>query len=183
MQPNSASAGEIPTAQGHLVPPEDQQGPQFDDPDVNAIVATIDAAVLETRADRAKFTDVWRATFSLPYWYFLAQRDEQGNDSLYIGTVDGHPHVVGFTTAIRLRNFAIHDLGVYTEDDQVPAAVMTPRGFVGISGEYENRGVEGIAFDHNINGHFTSMSNLKPLWEHCFGSPFDPAPDETAPGA
>lgn len=144
--------------------------PMAEEPDVESVVADVDSAVLAAQRDGDRLTDVWRHTFSLPYWYFLAQTEQNGQRSLYLGTVQGRPHVACFTTGKRLRAFAIQDLGVCYEHDEVPAAVMTPQEFIGIAGEYAERGVEGIAFDHGINGHYTPLSNLEPLWRHCFGS-------------
>lgn len=142
--------------------------PAVEDAEVEAAVAGIDAAVLAAQQDRDRLTDAWRRTFSLPYWYFLAQTEEDGQHGLYLGTVQGRPHIAGFTTARRLRTFAIHDLGVCSEQHEVPAAVMTPQELLGLAGEYAERGVEGIAFDHGINGHYTPLTNLEPLWRHCF---------------
>lgn len=147
--------------------------PQIDDPSVDAVVARIDATVAAAVTDHDRLEEAWRDTFSLPYWYFLAQRDEHGQDSLYVGTVQGRPHLAGFTTARRLREFAVDVLGVVTGDQEAPAAVLTPRGFIGVAEQYAQVGVEGIAFDHGYTGHYTPMTNLKPLWEHCFGVSFD----------
>lgn len=148
--------------------------PLVADPEVDALVAEIDAAVRAAATDRDRFADVWRATFSLPHWYFLVQRDAADNPNLYWGTVHGQPHLVGFTTPARLRGFAVHELGVCAETDEVPTAVIPPREMLDLVEDYAARGIVGIAFDHGINGHYTPLTNLKPLWRHVFADRPEP---------
>ncbi|MGH3495439.1 MAG: hypothetical protein ACRDQ1_19725, partial [Sciscionella sp.] len=140
-------------------------------------VVEIDALVEAALTDPSRLTSVWRATFALPRWWFLHQ-GAAASSSLYVGTISGEPYLTAFTTAQRLREFAIGN-GLCPAEVEVPAASMTPLGFLSVAEQFHANGVTGIAFDHNINGYYAPLCNLPGLWESTMGS----APDLTSAAA
>jgi hypothetical protein len=113
---------------------------------------------------RAAMDLLWKHVYSLQEWCFI-DRGKQGAPVPFIGTIEGKQYVMGFTDAARATAFArthiIQDAAAH-----VPILAIPVKGAVDYFSAFATHGIFGIMFNHDTEGFFVPLQNLKPMSDH-----------------
>lgn len=124
------------------------------------LVAAIDeaaAASLAAPGDLEAQERLWRATFSLERWLFLARGADEEPAPFALRTDEGAV-VFAFSTAERARVAAL-GFGLSEEEAGRLLAVPLPAAAAWVA-SYAEAGVEALVFDTPVNGAMAPLTNL-----------------------
>jgi hypothetical protein len=112
---------------------------------------------------RAAMDLLWAHVYSLQEWCFI-DRGKQGAPVPFIGTLEGKQYVMGFTDAERAAAFARQHLA--QDAAHVPILSIPVTKASDYFSAFATHGIFGIMFNHNSEGFFAPLQNLKPMSEH-----------------
>lgn len=105
---------------------------------------------------------LWRMTFALPEWYFIATNDEEVSPP-YAGVVDGEALLFAFTHPKKAFDFA-KTHGIFAKDDDVYLAIVPEKNIPMYLSQFEAQGIGTVIFDALDLGFKAAMSGAKRLW-------------------
>ncbi|KGN40511.1 hypothetical protein [Knoellia aerolata] len=108
-------------------------------------------------------TALWGAMFSLDRWWFVARGTPPDVGPL-VGTVDGVPSLLAFTSGARAREFALAN-GFSEEQAGLSLAVPSQR-VLDMCDQIAEHGVQRVVVDQGTLGFFAPLAQLRAI--HAF---------------
>ena len=124
----------------------------------------------ENGVAREDFDRLFKATFALPEWLFIA-RGEAPNFNPYVaskeGIADGQQMVRAFTDGTRLHRFAVEN-GLLDANGEALILTIPTSGVIKYLEQFEQYGVYGVWFNSDLqsDGYFTPLKQLRIIQEH-----------------
>ncbi|WP_462417278.1 hypothetical protein [Kytococcus sp. Marseille-QA3725] len=122
-------------------------------------------------ADHDAITDLWKAGFALPRWWFLPAGPE-GAVAPVAAEIEGTMMLLGFTSSERARHFAVEQ-GMSDPEEPADLLAKQPADIVRGADDFIASGVEGIVMDVHISGWFAPFEGLSPMWRRVTGTTLD----------
>ena len=103
---------------------------------------------------------LWGAVFSLEKWWFVA-RGVLPEVGPLVGTVDGVPSLLAFTSIARAGEFArAHG---FVQDDEGQVLAVPTVGILDMCDQFAAQGVQRIVVDQGTLGFFAPLAQLRPI--------------------
>jgi hypothetical protein len=105
-------------------------------------------------------TALWGAMFALEKWWFVA-RGVLPEVGPLVGTVDGVPSLLAFTSGARAGEFA--RANGFVEHDQSQVLAVPTVGILDMCDQFAAQGVQRIVVDQGTLGFFAPLAQLRPI--------------------
>lgn len=113
--------------------------------------------------DQVGMAALWRATMTLPSWWFIAV-GEAGEESPAAAQVGDDVLLLAFSSGDRARDFAV-SREMIGEDDPLDAIALAPQDVVSSADSYQQASIDGLIFDAHISAFSIPSDQLEPVWK------------------
>lgn len=123
---------------------------------------------------------LWRATMTLPAWWFIAVGDA-GQESPAAAQVGDDMLLLAFSSGDRAREFAV-SREMIAQDEGLDAIALPPQDVVASAHSYQEAEIDGLLFDAHLSAFSIPADQLEPVWNAVMVADADSAaaPDDTA---
>lgn len=113
--------------------------------------------------DQVGMAALWRATMTLPSWWFIAVGDA-GQESPAAAQVGDEVMLLAFSSGERAREFAV-SREMIGENDGLDAIALAPQEVVDSAHTYQAAEIDGLIFDAHVSAYSIPADQLEPVWK------------------